>query len=279
MTGLEVAILLVGAGMALSVVMAAAWRVQQRTGQSGWIDTIWSFAVGAVGVALALWPEQDGISARQLLVAALAAAWSLRLGISIARRTTKGGEDPRYAALYEEWGESYPRRLFWFLQIQAAAAFLLVVTIAAAAHNPVPGLRVADIAGVLVLAVSIIGERLADNQLRDFRSDPSNRGKICETGLWAYSRHPNYFFEWLGWCAYPFFAINADLTYPVGFVTLAGPAFMYWLLVHVSGIPLLEAHMLRSRGAAYEAYRSRVNAFFPGPRRASHIRSSLTDYR
>ncbi|MBB4040484.1 steroid 5-alpha reductase family enzyme [Microvirga flocculans] len=269
MSELEAAILLAGAGMALSVIMAVAWRVQQSTGQSGWIDTIWSFSVGTVGAALALWPGEDGLSLRQILVAALAAAWSLRLGASIARRTIKGGEDPRYAALYEQWGENYSRRLFWFLQIQAAAAFVLVATIAVAAHNPVTELRLADMAGAFVLAIAILGERLADNQLRDFRSNPANRGKVCETGLWAYSRHPNYFFEWLGWCAYPFFGINADLTYPIGFATLAGPVFMYWLLVHVSGIPLLEAHMLRSRGAQFEAYRSRVNAFFPGVRKGA----------
>lgn len=277
MSGAEAAFLLAGVGMTLSVVMAIAWRVQQQTSQSGWIDTIWSFAVGAVGVVVALWPVQEGASmtARQMLVAALAAAWSLRLGISIARRTAKGGEDPRYAALYEEWGEDAPRRLFWFLQIQAAAALVLVVTIAAAAHNTAPGLRISDLAGALVLVVSILGERLADNQLRDFRADPANRGRICETGLWAYSRHPNYFFEWLGWCAYPLFAINADLSYIPGFAALAGPTFMYWLLVHVSGIPLLEAHMLRSRGTAFEAYRSRVNAFFPGPRRGTALSSSV----
>nr|WP_243367771.1 DUF1295 domain-containing protein [Microvirga solisilvae] len=268
MNAMTAALLLTGAAIALSAIMTLAWRVQMRTKQSGWIDTIWSFAVGAVGACLALWTGNDGaLSFRQILVAVLAAAWSLRLGLSLARRTRKGGEDPRYAALYEEWGKDYPRRLFWFLQIQAAAAFLLAATIAIAAHNPSPELRIADIAGTMLLAVSVLGERLADNQLRDFRANPANGGKICESGLWAYSRHPNYFFEWLAWCAYPLFAINTDLSYPIGFAALIGPAFMYWLLVHVSGIPLLEAHMLRSRGAAFEAYRSRVNAFFPGPRR------------
>lgn len=268
MSAMTAVLLLLGAAVALSVVMTVAWLVQKQTKRSGWIDTIWSFAVGAIGAAIALWPGHDSaLSARQMLVAALAAGWSFRLGLHLARRTKRGGEDPRYAALYEEWGEDYPRRLFWFLQVQAAAAFLLVATIAIAAHNPSPELRLADMVGALLFVVSVLGERIADNQLRDFRADPANRGQVCERGLWAYSRHPNYFFEWLAWCAYPLFAINADLSYPIGFAALAGPAFMYWLLVHVSGVPLLEAHMLRSRGPVFEAYRSRVNAFFPGPRR------------
>ncbi len=85
-------------------------------------------------------------------------------------------------------------------------------------------------------------------------------------GLWGLTRHPNYFFEWLGWIAYPFIAIGLPPN-PLGAVALAGPIEMYWLLVHVSGVPLLEAHMARSRGAPFADYQARVNMFFPGPRR------------
>ena len=269
MTALQTAILVLVVAMAVSGAMAVAWVIQRRTGQSGWIDTIWSLSAGVAGFILALAPVQgsDHFTARQIAVATLVLLWGLRLGISIARRTGNGGDDPRYAELTREWGDDFPKRLFWFLQIQAVAAIILAISVFVAAQNPAPGLRFGDGIAIVVLAIAIIGEAVADAQLRRFKRDAANKGRICETGLWAYSRHPNYFFEWLGWCAYPLFAIDVSLAYPWGWLALAAPVMMYWLLVHVSGIPHLEAHMERSRGDAFRAYKARVNAFFPGPRR------------
>lgn len=117
------------------------------------------------------------------------------------------------------------------------------------------------------LLASIAGEGIADRQLKAFVADPKNKGKVAETGLWAYSRHPNYFFEWLGWFAYLLIAFDAGWNYLWWPLALLAPAMMYWLLVHASGIPPLEEHMLRSRGEKFRAYQERVNAFFPGPRR------------
>lgn len=252
---------------ALALVMAAAWAVAVRTGRSGWIDAIWSFAVGAAGVLASLVPitEWQVLGARQWLVAVLAAIWSIRLGSHIVSRTIGGGDDPRYAQLKQDWGAAFRSRLFWFLQIQAASAFLLVLSILAAAHNPAPGLRLADWLGVAILAIAIGGEAVADRQLQAFRQDPANKGKVCDVGLWGMTRHPNYFFEWLGWLAYAVIAIDLLGSYAWGWVALTGPAFMYWLLVHVSGIPPLEAHMLKSRGDKFRAYQARVSAFWPGP--------------
>jgi len=261
--------------LALCAVMALAWLVALRTGQSGFIDALWSFAVGGAGVAAALLPVEgsEPVPERQYLVAAIAAAWSLRLGLHILSRTLGGGDDPRYAQLRRDWGDEFPRRLFSFLQIQASAALLLTVAIFVAARNPSPGLGVGDWLGLAIMAIAVVGEGVADRQLSRFRSDPANRGKVCDRGLWAYSRHPNYFFEWLSWLAYAAIAIDFGGLYPWGFLALAAPAFMYWLLVRVSGIPPLEAHMLRSRPAAFRDYQSRVNAFWPGPaRRAAQPR-------
>ena len=119
----------------------------------------------------------------------------------------------------------------------------------------------------------IAGEALADAQLKSFRTDAVNKGRVCDVGLWRWSRHPNYFFEWLCWLAYPVIAISTDYplsypSYPWGFATLLAPLFMYWILVYVTGIPPLEQQMLRSRGDRYRDYQSRTSQFFPLPPQA-----------
>ena len=257
--------LILAAGVSLA--MTLAWLCVVRGGKSGYVDATWSFVVGAAGIAAALMPVSgwEGDVQRRIIVAVIACLWSFRLGLHIVMRTSGGGEDPRYARLRQEWGDGWKRQLFVFLQIQAAAALLLAATIFLAARNPAPGLQWSDIAGIAILILAVLGEGLADAQLTRFRNNPQNKDKVCDVGLWSLSRHPNYFFQWLGWGGYAVIAIGPSGAWLWGWAALAGPAFMYWLLVHVSGIPPLEAHMMRSRGAAFAAYVKRVNAFWPGP--------------
>jgi steroid 5-alpha reductase family enzyme len=254
--------------LSLSVLMAGAWMVQQRTGNSGWVDTIWTFAVGLVGASSALWPVADAApNGRQSLVAALVMIWSVRLGLHIAVRTAAITDDPRYAAFASEWGVDSPRRMFVFLQNQGLGSIPLVFAIFVAARFPKGSLRIEDYLGALILLIGIAGEALADAQLRKFRTDPANQGRVCDVGLWRWSRHPNYFFEWFGWLAYPVIAIpiSDPLFYLWGWASLLAPVFMYWILVHVTGIPPLEQQMLRSRGERYRDYQSRTSMFFPLP--------------
>jgi len=255
---------LAGIAVSLSILMAIAWVVQQRTGNSGWVDTIWTFSVGLAGAGSALWPVAGAApNARQWLVAALVAIWSLRLGVHIAVRSAGITDDPRYAAFARDWGLDAPRKMFIFLQNQGFGSIPLVFSIFIAARFPYPALRIQDAMGALILLAAIAGEALADAQLKKFRDDTANKGRVCDVGLWRWSRHPNYFFEWLGWLAYPVIAISPD--YGWGWATLLAPVFMYWILVHVTGIPPLEEQMLRSRGERYRHYQSRTSAFFPLP--------------
>lgn len=260
------AILIVALFLALA--MSFAWWLATRSGRSGYIDTVWSLATGIAAMGAALAPFDGATQTRGCVVAGLLALWSFRLGLHILARTRQGGDDPRYAVLKHEWGAQADLRLFLFLQIQAGAGLVLALCAMAAAHNPLPFGQIGDVLGIAVALVALAGEGVADRQLARFRADRANRGRICEAGLWAYSRHPNYFFEWLGWLAYPLIAIDLSGSYPWGWAALAGPAMMYWLLVHASGIPPTEAHMLRSRGDAFRAYQRRVNAFWPGPPKA-----------
>ncbi|WP_026283217.1 DUF1295 domain-containing protein, partial [Rhizobium sp. 2MFCol3.1] len=132
-------LLLVAIAFWLSLAMAGAWAIQRATGQSGWIDTIWSVAVGVGGIAaIAL---ADGDFDRRVALLIVISAWSLRLASHIGSRTRGGGEDPRYAKFIEDWGDRAAWRLFLFLQIQALAAFVLVLAVYLAAANdrPFPG--------------------------------------------------------------------------------------------------------------------------------------------
>lgn len=246
--------------------MSGAWAVARRPGKSGWTDTIWSYATGLGGAAAAL--AVPGPIERRLLVAAMIGLWGLRLGTHILKRTVQGRDDPRYAELRRQWGRRWEARLYRFLMIQAGAAWLLMIPVIAAATNPAPVPAWSDVAGLVLLVLSVAGAALADRQLRAFAACSANRGKVMDHGLWAFSRHPNYFFEWLGWFAYALIAIGPAGGWPWGWLALIGPAFVYWLLVHASGIPPTEAHMLKSRGAAFRDYQRRVNAFFPGPPKA-----------
>jgi steroid 5-alpha reductase family enzyme len=259
--------LILGLALLLSVAMAISWVWQRHVNNAGWVDVFWTFATGIAAVTGALWPMPSDTAhpARQAAVATVATLWALRLGLHLRARVLHRPEDARYAGFRRDWGAHFQSRLFWFLQIQAAAALPLAGAILLAARVPAPFPRPADFLALVMIVVALAGTAVADRQLARFVADPANAGKVCDSGLWAWSRHPNYFFEWLGWCAWPVFAIGT--AWLPGWFALAAPALMYWLLVHVSGIPPLERVMLASRGAAYRAYQGRTSAFFPLPPR------------
>jgi steroid 5-alpha reductase family enzyme len=252
------------AALWLALAMTGAWALQRATRNAGWVDAVWSGAtgLGAALAALAPVPDGDGMQARQILAALMASVWGGRLAWHIHLRTRGGGaEDVRYATFRREWGADFEKRLFSFLMIQAAAAWVLVLTVFMAARNPTPGLGPADLVGAALLVGAVAGEGEADAQLQRFRQAGS--GGICDVGLWGWSRHPNYFFEFLGWCAYPLLALSGGGVRWL--VALAGPAMMFWLLRYVSGVPPLETAMLARRGDAFRAYQARVSVFFPWP--------------
>ncbi len=243
--------------------MAAAWWVQWKSGSSGWVDTIWSFGTGATALASALLAPGEPWHWRQILVATFVTCWSLRLGLHIASRTRAITDDPRYRRLIAQWGAGARRKMFWFLQMQALASVSLVAAISLAARNTDPSLRALDIGATVLLIMALLGEATADRQLSRFkRADPRPLA-VCDVGLWRYSRHPNYLFEWMAWVAYPLFAIDLAGSNPYGWLALSAPVLVYWLLVHLSGIPLLEQHMLETRGEAFRDYQRTTPPFFP----------------
>ncbi|WP_370677913.1 DUF1295 domain-containing protein [Pleomorphomonas sp. PLEO] len=254
--------MLIGAGLSLvilMVAMAAASLIAERTRRSGFIDGIWALATGIAALVMIL--LLPGPIERPLIVALMIAVWAVRLSRHLVGRTLGAGvDDPRYAALRRQWGETAPRRLFLFLQMQAIAGWLLALAAAAAAARVGP-LGWQDACAAAVVLLALIGEWHSDRTLAAFRRD--RPGEVCDRGLWGWSRHPNYFFEWLFWVGIAVIGING-LHWQTALVLVA-PISIYWLLVHVSGIPPLERHMLESRGEPFRAYQARVSPFFPWP--------------
>ncbi|NCO18858.1 MAG: DUF1295 domain-containing protein [Gammaproteobacteria bacterium] len=243
-------------------VMTVLWLWQRRSGRADWVDVAWSLMIGVQALLYAA--MGDGSTEKRILVVLVAGSWSFRLTRHLWQRV--GGhaqEDGRYQAMREHWGERASFWLFGFFMLQALLAWLFALPAWVVANDPSPALDTWAIAGVAVWLISLTGESIADRQLAAFRSDPENRGKVCTVGLWRYSRHPNYFFEWLHWFSYPLVAIGA----PQAWITWLGPALMLLFLYRFSGIPYAEQQALKSRGEAYREYQRTTSAFIPWPRR------------
>ena len=185
----------------VSAMMAVLWFVQRRTGNAGIVDAGWAASIGILGVFYAA--TSNGFLPRRVLVAVLIGFWAARLAIYLlVDRVVGRGEDGRYRTLREQWGASAGRRLFFFFQTQALAASFFALPVLVVAYHPVDRWTRWDMAGVLIWCISVGNTILADRQLARFKRRPESRGKTCREGWWRYSRHPNYFFEWLHWWSY-----------------------------------------------------------------------------
>jgi steroid 5-alpha reductase family enzyme len=263
-TSLPLPLLTLAVLIGMSAVMGAAWLTQKRLRNTGWVDVFWTFGTGMSGAVCALLPADGALPARQFLAAALIAVWALRLGGYITLRVARSDEeDSRYRQFRKDWGKTYDQKMFWFLQIQAFVTAGLALSVALAARIRATELGMQDVLAVAIFIIAVAGESLADRQMKRFKADPANKGKICDTGLWGVSRHPNYFFEWLSWFTWPVMA--ASLGAPLGLISLLAPALMFLVLRFGSGVPPLEQTMAKSRGAAFDAYAKRVPVFIPGP--------------
>ncbi len=245
--------------VAMAAVMALLYLVQRRLLEADVVDLGWTAGLGAAAIFYAA-VLGDGLPARRWLVAAMAALWSARLAsYLLVKRVLVSGEDGRYQDLRAKWGLAAQARFFVFFQAQGILVALLSIHFLMAMRTPAPALRVWDGIGLLIWIVSIVGESIADRQLSRFRSDPANRGGVCRVGLWRYSRHPNFFFEWVHWLSYIPIAVGSPLLPAM----VLAPALMLFVILKVTGIPPIEERSVRSRGEAYREYQRTTSAFFP----------------
>lgn len=266
-TGGMFAALGLGTLLAAGVMVALWWR-QTRTRNATSVDVAWAANLGGLAVLYAL--LSDAPAERRLLAGLCGGLWGARLAWHLWRDRTGKAEDGRYAALRASWGASAQPRFLAFFLAQALLDGLLSVPFLLAAFDGRADLGWQEWTGAAVVVVAVAGETLADVQLARFKRRPDARGRTCREGLWRFSRHPNYFFEWSAWTGFALLASGA----PWGLVSWFAPALMLWLLFKVTGIPATEAQALRSRGEDYRDYQRTTSVFVPWfPKRTTTRRS------
>ncbi len=240
----------------VALLLALVWVFQLKSHNANLVDPVWSWSLGGLAVFFAAFGSAPFVL--RVMLAVLAGLWGLRLGTHLFIRNHGKPEDARYTRFREQWGTKADRNLFWFFQIQTLfAALLSLPFIIVAWRDDLPPTW-AIAAALVVWIVSVAGEAVSDAELARFKKSETNKGRVCREGLWRYSRHPNYFFECLHWFTYLLLAIGS----PWWWVGLIAPAVMAFLLLRLSGIPITEAHLAKTR-PAYAEYMRTTSAFIP----------------
>jgi steroid 5-alpha reductase family enzyme len=253
----------------LLVATFATWAVSVAKRDVGIVDIVWGPSF--LGAALVYAAPFDSLPPRAWLVLALVAAWAARLAIHIALRNTGAGEDYRYREIRRRNEPNFAfKSLYLVFWLQAGLAWIVSLPLLAAQRGAAP-LGWLDLAGALLVVGGLLFESVADTQLRSFKADPGNRGRVLDRGLWRYSRHPNYFGECCVWWGFACFGFATGAWW-----VLVSPLLMTWLLLRVSGVALLE-QTIGERRPAYADYVGRTSAFLPLPSRKSPVHRAAVD--
>jgi len=247
------------AGAALAAVAIAGWLVSIVKNDVSIVDTLWSLMF--VVLLLVYSARVETLGARAAIVLPLVAIWAFRLSAYIAWRNHGQPEDRRYRQIrYNNEPHFAIKSLYIVFGLQAALAWVIGIPLAAAVTSEVT-IGALDVAGVALWLIGFAFEAIGDRQLARFKRDPANSRRVLDRGLWAYTRHPNYFGEFVLWWGYFLLALGAGAWW-----TIFAPLLMTVLLLKVSGVALLERD-IGTRRPEYDDYVRSTNAFFPGPRR------------
>jgi steroid 5-alpha reductase family enzyme len=249
-------------GSLLAGMMLVLWWIHLRIANAGIVDIGWAYGLGILAVVYAA--LGTGNPVRRWTMAAMVAIWSTRLGTHLFRRVVGKPEEGRYRQLREQWKTGTAWKFLLFFEAQALLDLLLGLPFLLVSVDPAAGtasgasLGPLHWAGISIWLIAVLGESVADAQLARFKKTAHGTG-VCQIGLWNYSRHPNYFFEWLVWVGWALFALSA----PLGWTAWLAPALIFFFLFKVTGIPATEAQALRSKGAAYSTYQKTTSVFVP----------------
>jgi steroid 5-alpha reductase family enzyme len=243
---------------AAAALLGSLYVLQLRTGDATAVDAGWAGSLVAIVVVYAI--LGPGSVEHRALIAVMVGLEYLRIAALVLRRIGKG-EDSRYRELRARWRGRGREQLSFaiFYQAQAALAAVFSVPFLLVCFNRHDGLEPVEWCGVALFVVASSLENVADTQLARFKREPANKRKAMRSGLWRYSRHPNYFFQWLCWVAFALVALAA----PWGWIGLYAPALMLYLIVFVTGIPPSEEAALKSRGEDFRRYQRETSAFVP----------------
>lgn len=241
---------------AVCFIMTLVYLWALKIKNNGIVDIFWAF--NFLVIAIITYLLAHGFEPRKLIVFVLASLWSLRLGIYLLIRV--GGhlkeEEGRYKALREEWSNG---KFFGFYMMQAVSNVFLAIPFFITSLNTEPNLHITEYIGAVLWFISITGEGISDWQLKHFKNNPGNKGKVCQYGLWNYSRHPNYFFQLMIWISVFVFSITS----PYGWLSILCPLSIGFLIFKVTGIPMTEEQAVRSKGEAYKEYQRTTSVFVP----------------
>jgi steroid 5-alpha reductase family enzyme len=244
--------------LAIAMAVTALWGVSLLRRDASIIDIFWG-----LGFVLVAWNSLNisGVSSpRTLLLVLLISVWGLRLSSYLAWRNLGKPEDYRYAAMREHHGKRFPLvSLLTVFVLQGALMWIISLPFQVGIVR-IQEWNVLATVGVVLCAVGVFFEAVGDYQLARFKANPGNKGRVMDKGLWRYTRHPNYFGDFLVWWGFYLLAAEPRSWW----WTIIGPLLMSWLLIRVSGVRLLETS-LRSRVTGYAAYVGSTSAFFPLP--------------
>ena len=243
---------------AVCVLMLILWLIHFPIRNAAIVDFGWGFGMFLLGTGYAAFGI--GFWLRALLIGLMTGVAGLRLALYLLfTRIIGHPEEGRYQELRRKWKTNLGAKFLAFYEFQALLCVLLSIPYLAASVNAAPAVSPLEWAAFLLWIAAFIGEALADAQLTAFKGNPANKGRTCQVGLWRYSRHPNYFFEWLIWVSFALFATAS----PYGFIGWLSPALILYFLLKVTGIPATEEQALRSRGDEYRRYQQSTSAFIP----------------
>lgn len=245
---------------AIIVFALLAWAISTARRNVGLVDIFWPLFLLLAAVT-SVWLA-GGPSPRAVLVLALVSLWAVRLATHLAVRNWNAEEDRRYRDIRARHEPGFAwKSLYLVFGLQAVLAWLIAAPLAGAIASPT-SINLLDMAGAALVLFGFVFETLGDAQLSRFKADPHHKGRVLDTGLWRYTRHPNYFGECCIWWGIGLIALAAGAWW-----TLFSPVIMTVLLLKVSGVTLLEKD-IQERRPAYRDYIAHTNAFVPGPSRA-----------